>query len=148
MDLQTFKKRKGLTNANLADLLKVSPATVSFWINGTVKPGLENIEALINSGMSFKEIFGVELCSIERELNPDQHKPITEKEQKEAFLGYLLSLPIDKALKILQLCGDVFTYFSKLSIDLKNNEPYTKIITESIRLHWLNLMEKMDEKED
>lgn len=46
--IREARKKCGLTQAEMADQLGVSQATISFWENGTETPSLENYLKLVN----------------------------------------------------------------------------------------------------
>lgn len=69
MDIQKFIDRKKIKPAKLAELLGTKQPSVSKWINKGHTPSYTTICKLIKLGMTFNEIFGNELCEIERKNN-------------------------------------------------------------------------------
>ena len=57
-NLKAFMKRRGLTQARLAELMGVSQPTVWHWLNGTKHPSPENFCKLADlTGMTTDELF-------------------------------------------------------------------------------------------
>lgn len=58
MDILAFLKRKGMTQSDLAKVLKVSGANVNKWVSGKGYPSYEMCRKLIKLGITCEELFG------------------------------------------------------------------------------------------
>jgi transcriptional regulator with XRE-family HTH domain len=58
----SFRKRKGLTQTQVSEILGVSANTVSQWETGLRKPSYEIIHKLLELGATTEELFGID-CS-------------------------------------------------------------------------------------
>lgn len=88
--LKTLRKEKGLTQAQLADVLYVSRSTVAKWENGLGLPGEDSMEAL-------ERLYGI---SQDQVATTEPESVIVEKNKKLHLLGQIISWTL-----ILFLCA-------------------------------------------
>ncbi|MBR6519061.1 MAG: helix-turn-helix transcriptional regulator [Oscillospiraceae bacterium] len=85
-----LRKKRGLTQKQLADKLNLSNKTISKWESGNGSPNISNLPALAETlGVSVDELLKGELNKPEADTNPDVHKDclprkeLTPKQKKE-----------------------------------------------------------------
>lgn len=74
--LESFKTRKGYSNADLARLLGVSDSSVSQYFSGKSGMSLDNLAKLLRNGMLLEEVFDEETAeAIKRNMTPGMPNP-------------------------------------------------------------------------
>lgn len=87
MDISNFLKRIKSNQVQLAESLGTNPSNVCNWAKGKTAPSYKTICQLIKMGMAFNEIFGQDICNIEKANNPTNVKNLYDIQDLQKALG-------------------------------------------------------------
>ncbi|MCQ2125763.1 MAG: hypothetical protein MJZ25_16435 [Fibrobacter sp.] len=87
MDISNFLKRIKSNQVQLAESLGTNPSNVCNWAKGKTAPSYKTICQLIKMGMVFNEIFGQDICNIEKANNPTNVKNLYDIQDLQKALG-------------------------------------------------------------
>ncbi len=98
-NLQTYMKRKGVNQKELADILGVSFSTLNDWYNAKKYPRIDKIEMLAS-------YFGI----LKSDLIEDKKNPVNTdglSENRKKLMQFVETVPEDKAEMILRVMKSI-----------------------------------------
>lgn len=102
-NLRRYMERSGKSQRQLAEIVGVSTATFSDWINGKKYPRIDKIEILAN-------YFGILKSDLIEDKTEDSEKPVIADgltEDQRALVEFARTLPEDKAALALRLLQSI-----------------------------------------
>lgn len=95
-NIRKYRKAKGLTQAQLADLIGVHVYAIKSWEGGRYEPNVKNTRALVEAlGVSANTICGLE-------PSPEMDYILEHPTGRSAFIDEVMTMPEERFKKILR----------------------------------------------
>lgn len=141
MDISNFLKRIKSNQVQLAESLGTNPSNVCNWAKGKTAPSYKTICQLIKMGMAFNEIFGQEICNIEKANNPTNVKNLYDIQDLQKAIGEnILNQKTDNELTNYLAILHLTEFF----IDTNTQNPYNERIFDLIDFLDKEISKKLD----